>query len=668
LNTFKVVLVFYLMFHSGCAWAQAFPQRGQQPATAFPVCGEDTFRQSKIPFGANGAIDYAACHKPLDFCPFYYSFTCYVAGTLGFVITPDSANTDYDWMLFDITGHSPEDIYKTLLVVTGNWSGTYGLTGAKDGGSTHFECGSEPALNHPTFSTMPTLIKGHHYLLLISNFSETSSGYKLSFGGGTAVLNDPVPPHLQSAFVGCDKSKITVVLDKKVTCGSLASDGSDFILASGSNSVTGATGLNCDIQFDADSIQLTLGSPLLPGNYSIQAKSGTDGNTLLDDCGTPLASGENAGFTTVGNQETPMDSVSPVKCAPQTIQLIFSSPMQCGSLAADGSDFNISGSAPVTITKASAGCSNGLTTAINLELASPIETGGNYLVTLNTGSDGNSILNACGIATHAGSSVPLDIKDTVSAAFDYNIAYGCRYDTINILYQTRNGVNQWQWENDGQAGSPLAEPSFAESIFETKQIMHIVSNGFCSDTVSRSVELDNALKAGFQSADEVCPKKEISFKNASSGSVVAYHWDFGDGTSSNLETPPDHLFPDTWAGKTYAVSLSVKNNLGCYDTAVRQILKMQSCYLTVPNAFTPNGDGLNDYLYPLNAFSATDLDFQVFNRYGQLVFETHDWTRKWDGTMSGVPQESGTYIWVLRYTDNISGKNFFLRGTSVLIR
>jgi FOG: PKD repeat len=668
LSTFKVVLISYLMIHSGFAWSQSFPQRGQQPTTAFPVCGQSTFSQSKVPFGANGPIDYAACHKPLDFCPFYYSFTCYVAGTLGFVITPDSTDTDYDWMLFDITSHNPNDIFKSLLVVTGNWSGTFGLTGAKDGGSTHFECGSEPALNHPTFSTMPTLIKGHQYLLLVSNFSETESGYKLSFSGGTAGLNDPVPSHLQSAFMGCDKTRITVVLDKKVTCASLASDGSDFFLPSVSNSVIGASGLNCNNQFDMDSIQLTLSAPLPPGNYSVSTKQGTDGNTLLDDCGTPLASGENLAFTTLGNQETPLDSINPLQCAPKIIQLVFSSPVQCASLAADGSDFNINGNAPVEIIKASADCANGLTNTINLELNSPIVAGGKYLVTLNTGSDGNSILNACGIATHPGSSISVQIKDTVSAAFDYSIAYGCKYDTINILYETRNGVNQWQWQNDGQNSSSLPEPSFAESGFGSKRIKHTVSNGFCSDTVSQSVELDNALKAGFLSPGEVCPKKEIAFQNVSSGNVVAYYWDFGDGTTSNLETPPDHLFPDTWAGKTYDVSLAVRNSLGCYDTAVRQILKMQSCYLTVPNAFTPNGDGINDYLYPLNAFSATDLDFQVYNRYGQLVFETHDWTRKWDGTVSGVAQEFGTYIWVLKYTDIISGKKFLLRGTSVLIR
>jgi gliding motility-associated-like protein len=126
--------------------------------------------------------------------------------------------------------------------------------------------------------------------------------------------------------------------------------------------------------------------------------------------------------------------------------------------------------------------------------------------------------------------------------------------------------------------------------------------------------------------------------------------------------------PNTWAGITYTVSLIIQNNLGCYDTLSKQITKLQSCYIAVPNAFTPNGDGKDDYLYPLNAFSATNLEFRIFNRYGQLVFETRDWTNKWDGTINGKQQPAGTYVWTLRYTDAASGKNFFMKGTSVLIR
>ena len=93
-----------------------------------------------------------------------------------------------------------------------------------------------------------------------------------------------------------------------------------------------------------------------------------------------------------------------------------------------------------------------------------------------------------------------------------------------------------------------------------------------------------------------------------------------------------------------------------------------NCYISVPSAFTPNGDGLNDYLYPLNAYKATDLIFRVYNRYGQVIFETKDWTMKWDGTYKNQPQASGTYVWTLEFTEPISHKRIAQKGTTVLIR
>jgi len=605
----------------------------------------------------------------VDFCPFYYSFTCYQGGTLGFTIVPDSLDKDdYDWMLFDITNRNPQDIYKFLLVVMGNWSGTLGPTGARAGGSPVFLCASEAALNHPTFSEMPVLIKGHQYLLLVSNYSENQSGYTLSFAGGTALLNDPTPPILKSAFVGCDKQMVTITLDKKIRCNSVAPDGSDFMLASGPISVISASGLNCGSQFDNDSIQIFLNAPLAPGNYSVILKTGNDGNTLLDDCGDEVVEGANENFSVVTNLNTPMDSLTKPSCAPDTLHLVFSTPMQCNSIAVDGSDFSISGTAAVGVSKAIGVCEGGLTNKIDVILNTALVNGGNYTITLNNGSDGNTLNNICGVPTPAGSMLSFTLKDTVNASFGYTIGYGCVYDTIHTEYVLSHGVNQSGWFVDAIPVSSQTAPSIPENIFNNKHLEHFVSNGFCNDSASAIVPLDNEIIASFQSQKEVCPKDLISFSENSTGKIIAWYWDFSDGSYSNDRIPPDHLFPNTWAGKTYNVKLIVKNNIGCFDTASLSILKKQSCAIGVPNAFTPNGDGKNDFLYPLNTNTVTNLEFKVFNRYGQLVFETRDKTAKWDGTMHGVAQHFGTYVWTFQYTDGLTGEKIFLRGTSVLIR
>ncbi len=664
----KTGLILYFLLISAVGWSQTFPVPGQLASTAFPVCGTSIFQQSVVPIGSTTSLNVPGCDFYPDTNPFWYSFTCFAGGTLGFLITPNNRSDDYDWMLFDITGHNPNDVYTDVsLIVTGNWSGSSGLTGAIRGGSTKIECASNPAIYESTFAAMPTLITGHKYLLLVSHYTQTQSGYSLAFGSGTAVITDTLTPILKSATISCDRKTLTVALNKKMRCNSLTPNGSDFVLGSNPVSITGASGMNCNSSFDMDTLQLTMQDPLPPGNYSLLAQLGSDNNTLLDDCGTQIDVGDSVTFKVLPLQPTPFDSLTRPTCAPNLIQLIFSKPIQCNSIAADGSDFTISGSPSVQITGASGVCSNGLTSVINLTLNAPIVTGGNFNVTLVTGSDGNTIIDMCGMETPAGAVLSFNTKDTVSAAFNYNIGFGCKYDTIALSYQPDHGVNVWQWNIDSSTRISLLDPSIVYSVYGLKNIQHIVSNGFCSDTVSQVINLNNTLLAAFQAPGEVCPKDIVNFSNTSVGNVISWNWNFGDGTGSIQQTPEAHLYPDTWAGKTYTVSLVVQNNMGCYDTATRQISKLQSCYITVPNAFTPNGDGKNDFLYPLNAFNATNLEFKIYNRYGQLVFETRDWTRKWDGTINGQLQSPGTYVWTLRYTD-ISGKIFFQKGSSVLIR
>jgi gliding motility-associated-like protein len=113
--------------------------------------------------------------------------------------------------------------------------------------------------------------------------------------------------------------------------------------------------------------------------------------------------------------------------------------------------------------------------------------------------------------------------------------------------------------------------------------------------------------------------------------------------------------------------LAVRDTAGCTDTIYRTLKVADNCYIAVPTAFTPNNDGLNDYLYPLNAYKATNLLFRVYSRSGKVVFTTNDWTRKWDGKIGDVEQPTGVYIWMLDYND-ANGKRVSLKGTTALIR
>ena len=648
---------------------------GQTPPTAFPVCGTSKFVQTTVPICGSKEILVPGCSSQgnagyFDKNPFWYKFTCFQSGTLGFIITPNDLGDDYDWQLFDITGHSPNEVFtNSSLFVVANWAGTYGLTGASGSALGKVQCASNPADNVPTFSHWPTLIKGHKYLLLISHFTDSQSGYTLTFGGGTASITDTVQPHLKGVGISCDASNIFVKLNKRLICNSVAADGSDFMIASGTSSIVAATGYNCGNSFDMDSVQLILDKPLPPGNYMLIAKNGTDANTLLDVCGAAIPAGEQIPFIVSTLQPTPFDSIAPPACAPDVLHLVFSKRIQCSSIAPDGSDFTINGSSVVGIVSAGGSCDGGLSNIIDVKLSAPIYKQGSYQVKLITGLDGNTIIDECGQTTLAGGVVNFTTADTVSAKFTANILYGCAYDTILLNNSGGASISQWQWNYDSAQTSDLKSPMLVYSQFGDKNIQLIVSNGICSDTASAIVSLDNAIKAAFEAPDLLCPADKASFVNNSTGHLISWDWVFGDGTSDFGQLPPDHIFPkNPMADQTFTVSLMVEDNLGCRDTATQQVRALHSCYIAVPSAFTPNGDGINDYLYPLNAFKADNLEFRVYNRYGQLVFETQDWTKKWDGKLNGQLQSIGTYVWTLRYTDRDLGKKIFKKGSSVLIR
>ena len=136
-------------------------------------------------------------------------------------------------------------------------------------------------------------------------------------------------------------------------CSSLASDGSDFIISSGASVVSASS--YCS-GFDMDSLVIGLSNPLPPGNYNIIIQDGTDGNTLVDNCENQIPVGNSLPLTIVPLAPTPMDSLTALQCAPQSLQLVFKKNILCSSVAPDGSDFVVTGPSTVTVVSAVINC------------------------------------------------------------------------------------------------------------------------------------------------------------------------------------------------------------------------------------------------------------------------------------------------------------------------
>ncbi len=670
---FYTSLLSAALFGYSTAWSQACTTLGQTPSTAFPVCGTNTFTQASVPLCATNSLFVPGCSgggaSYENRNPFFYRFTCYRSGSLGFVITPLAANEDYDWQLYDITGRNPDDIFTVnSLVVTGNWSGTYGPTGASASGINGIQCGSDPAANLPTFAAMPNLIQGREYLLMVSHFTNTQSGYTLAFNGGTAVITDPTEPHLASAKADCDGAKIRVKLNKKVSCRSLTANGSEFRISPGAQTVVGAQPDSCSFAFDFDEVELTLSGALPNGNYQLVIQNGSDGNTLLDNCGRAIPVNEQIPFSYQSPQPIYADSIGKPACATDSIRVYFPKRINCSSIAANGSDFGVSGPTTVIVSAASGNCIAGKTDYVVVRLASRIQTSGNYVLSLRPGSDGTVLIDECGQET-PNQQLNFTTADTVNADFTYTARIGCQRDTLQFVHNGLNQVNQWSWIVNGTTMSSQQQYTHIFPATSDNTVMLHVSNGTCIDTSSQRIVLNNEVKASFEMPSVICPEDPLQVVNTTKGLVTSWRWQFDVLGSSTLKDPPPFQWPNTGREAYYTVRLSAFNSiLNCSDSARKTLTVLDFCLIEVPTGFTPNNDGLNDRFGPYNALKADQYQFQVFNRWGQRMFQSRNWQEKWDGKWNGREQPAGVYVWMLTYTNRDSGLPVSRKGTVTLIR
>jgi gliding motility-associated-like protein len=99
-----------------------------------------------------------------------------------------------------------------------------------------------------------------------------------------------------------------------------------------------------------------------------------------------------------------------------------------------------------------------------------------------------------------------------------------------------------------------------------------------------------------------------------------------------------------------------------------RILNISACDIFFPNAFSPNGDGRNDLFKALNAVNLKDFHLVIYNRWGQLVFETRDPNQGWGGSVNGKAGADGSYIWYCEYSKRGSTQPGRLKGVILLIR
>ncbi|HTA28379.1 MAG TPA: gliding motility-associated C-terminal domain-containing protein, partial [Bacteroidia bacterium] len=179
------------------------------------------------------------------------------------------------------------------------------------------------------------------------------------------------------------------------------------------------------------------------------------------------------------------------------------------------------------------------------------------------------------------------------------------------------------------------------------------------DTVN-VVLFPQPVAAFYPTPDTILGGGFVNFVNLTTN-ANNYIWNLGDGSNSTDTTP----FHEYIQAGTYIVTLIATNTFGCRDTLTKDVYVLEK--LVVPNIFTPNGDGIND-VFHVEAGSMQTYDIQIFNRWGQKMFEATSPNIDWTGrSTSGVLEADGTYYYIIKATD-FDGKQFSLDGYFQLIR
>ena len=115
-------------------------------------------------------------------------------------------------------------------------------------------------------------------------------------------------------------------------------------------------------------------------------------------------------------------------------------------------------------------------------------------------------------------------------------------------------------------------------------------------------------------------------------------------------------------------TITMEDSLGCFtsDTTIRFNILIDT-KIGMPEAFTPNGDGINDIALVRGWGVREFVEVKIYNRWGQLVFESDDMSKGWDGTFKGEPQGMDTFAYTISAV-NMKGEDIFVKGYITLIR
>jgi gliding motility-associated-like protein len=243
---------------------------------------------------------------------------------------------------------------------------------------------------------------------------------------------------------------------------------------------------------------------------------------------------------------------------------------------------------------------------------------------------------------------------------NFNFYNQCLGETCVFTDSSQGNPNSWVWNfGDGSLDSSQSNPThhiYADTGSYSAQLVVSSANG-CKDTLIKNVIIYNAPTSVFTTKTPICVGENSLITYAGNAPPTAtYTWIFPGGTviSGTGQGP----YEISWPGLgTYNIGLSISEN-NCNSNNTNPVI-VSDCIIIVPNIFTPNGDGENDVFYIKGLDSYQNSKLQIYNRWGNKIYESDDYKNNWDGDNN----PDGVFYYVLTLQNGTS-----LHGTVTILK
>jgi gliding motility-associated-like protein len=268
--------------------------------------------------------------------------------------------------------------------------------------------------------------------------------------------------------------------------------------------------------------------------------------------------------------------------------------------------------------------------------------------------------------------VIVSVNPNPVAAFSADLLDGC--SPLEVVFTNLTvGAVSCSWDfGDGQSGTGCFDVYHTYTLagLQTVSLTVVDANGCTnSATYTDYINVYEQPIANFEASEYEIDilDLEVLFMNTSINAST-YIWDFGDGSGLSSIVNPTHLYPDE-GGATYVVTL-IANNSICSDTIQKIITILDVVIYFVPNTFSPDGDELNQTFQPVftSGYDPFDYHMLIFNRWGEIIFETLNVSEGWDGTYNGIVVQDGVYTWKIDFKETMTDERHEVSGHVNLLR